>query len=442
MASFLYSEGMKKSIILLVGAVAMGIMAGEVQYGRTREMGEVYWKAWDAVQEQMDRDIEKYRKADYVAEGFAPGETVQVEQVSHQFLFGSNTFLFDHQKTEEGREAYKNLWRELFNAATVAIYWRDFEPVRGQLRWGADSPYIYRRPPVDPILDFCATNNINVNMHALVYGSNFAVPKWWTRDYPLRERERDIFEHIALVGRHAGNRAQRWDIVNETLHQHFREPMPEDYYFKTYDWAKAMLPDSAQFGTNEGDLQWGCNGDMKIIVRIVKNLIARGAKVDHVGIQCHIYNVKDFPPIVTGKARGLYPQSMRETLDFLATIGKPVQLSELTLCSPDGSEKGFLQQAELVRNFYRMIFSHPAVNALTWWNAVDFGGYGTEPEYSGLLTKDFKKKPAWYVLDELINKEWKTRLAVKADEKGVVRFRGFKGNYRLTDSQGAVRKLQ
>ena len=45
---------------------------------------------------------------------------------------------------------------------------------------------------------------------------------------------------------------------------------------------------------------------------------------------------------------------------------------------------------------------------------------------------------AYYALDNLINNEWKTRLSVKAGKKGVVKLRGFKGNYKVswTDADG------
>lgn len=41
-------------------------------------------------------------------------------------------------------------------------------------------------------------------------------------------------------------------------------------------------------------------------------------------------------------------------------------------------------------------------------------------------------KPAFYALNELINGEWKTNLSVKPDADGNVKFRGFKGKYRLS----------
>ena len=87
-------------------------------------------------------------------------------------------------------------------------------------------------------------------------------------------------------------------------------------------------------------------------------------------------------------------------------------------------------QAVLVRNIYRAWFSHPSVKAITWWNTVDGGGVKGEPLVSGLFTRDLQKKPAYRVLDQFINREWRTCLTAKAErdggggETGVVKFRG------------------
>ena len=76
--------------------------------------------------------------------------------------------------------------------------------------------------------------------------------------------------------------------------------------------------------------------------------------------------------------------------------------------------------------------------AITWWNVVDGCGLKGEPTVSGLFTRDMQPKPAYYALDNLINHEWKTNLTLKADENGQVKFRGFKGKYKLswTDEKG------
>ena len=41
-------------------------------------------------------------------------------------------------------------------------------------------------------------------------------------------------------------------------------------------------------------------------------------------------------------------------------------------------------------------------------------------------------KPAFFALDELINHEWRTNLSAKPDSDGNIKFRGFKGKYRLS----------
>ena len=53
-----------------------------------------------------------------------------------------------------------------------------------------------------------------------------------------------------------------------------------------------------------------------------------------------------------------------------------------------------------------------------------------KPSISGLFTRDMKPKTAYFAMDDLVNREWKTSLAAKASG-GKVAFRGFRGRYRL-----------
>lgn len=81
---------------------------------------------------------------------------------------------------------------------------------------------------------------------------------------------------------------------------------------------------------------------------------------------------------------------------------------------------------------------------ITWWNVVDGCGAKKEPTVSGLFNRYMTAKPSYYALDQLINHEWKTNLAIKADEQGKVQFRGFKGKYRITykDKRGKVQTME
>jgi hypothetical protein len=101
-------------------------------------------------------------------------------------------------------------------------------------------------------------------------------------------------------------------------------------------------------------------------------------------------------------------------------------------------------QAIIMRNAYRIWFSIEKMNGITWWNVVDDCGSAGEPVKSGIFTRDMKPKAAYFAMDDLINREWKTRLKIKASG-GKISFRGFRGRYRLTwkntDGTTAVKEI-
>jgi hypothetical protein len=112
-----------------------------------------------------------------------------------------------------------------------------------------------------------------------------------------------------------------------------------------------------------------------------------------------------------------------------------MHISEITIgSSADLSDSdGETVQAKLVRNFYRLWFSHPGTEAIYWWNLADGNAWGKEAQYlGGLLRDDLSPKPAYDVIRSLIQDEWQTRLTLKTDDEGRIDFRGFKGQYRLT----------
>ena len=122
---------------------------------------------------------------------------------------------------------------------------------------------------------------------------------------------------------------------------------------------------------------------------------------------------------------------------------RPVYVSEVTISAAFDTPKGREIQKEITRDLYRLWFSHPNVAGITWWNLVDGGAAPGEPSYSGLFDTNLVKKPSYYVLDELINKEWTTNLTLTADHSGKISFRGFKGDYKITykNRRGEVKSI-
>lgn len=414
-------------------------VCGTAAYSRQRDsvMSEEYWKMWSPqVQERIDRDIETHRKADAVVTvgRLRRGTKVRVEQVSHDFLFGGNTFLFDDLGSETNNAVYRNTFGTLFNAATVAFYWKYLEPEQGKCRFEAGSSYIYRRPPPDPVVGFLNSRNININGHAIIYGlRQHGHPTWMPED--RKEMERLFARHVRQLADRYGDRVQRWDVVNECFDQANRGMMPDDYVYKTFRWAMDSFPAGVQFNTNECDVHWG---PTRRYVEIVRDLTDRGIRIDNVGVQSHIFDPVEARDIAAGNDRYINPQRLYETLDCLSETGKPIHISEVTVCAPDSTRWGEQVQAVIARNLYRLYFSHPSVMGITWWNLVDGGGYPGEPSYSGLYRRDMTPKPAYDVLKDLIDRQWTTTLLLTPDAEGRIRFRGFKGKYRIswTDRHG------
>lgn len=419
------------AVILLLAAI-QGLDAQEIS---KEIMSPEYWAIWNGeIEAQIDAGIEKNRKSDAAVNlsEWPDGTVVHVRQITHDFKFGSNIFLFGQFDSEEKNRRYAEMFGDLFNAATIPFYWKTLEPTRGNLRFTEESEFIYRRPPTDPVVDFCVKRGIDIHGHAIIYGiRKWGHPDWLPND--RREMEPLFKDHIRRLAERYGGRIGEWDVVNESIHQADRGLMPDDYAFKTFEWAKEFFPADVRFSTNDCDFTWGPN---RRYLEIVRDLIDRGAKVDLVGIQAHLFDPKQSAEIARGA--DLYsPQKIRDVLSTLAEADRPIHVSEITVSAPSDDDRGRQIQAVIVRNLYRLWFSDPRVARITWWNAVDGGAVPGEPSYSGVLSAELEKKPVYHELRRLIREEWMTDITAEV-RGGQIRFRGFKGDYRLsrTDSDG------
>ena len=251
------------------------------------------------------------------------------------------------------------------------------------------------------------------------------------------KRIRDIAERY-------GSRVDSWDVVNESatdfdnfgrkavrgkpFDRSWYGPMPADYAYKAFVWSQKYLPQTAWLNINEYN--------MVPFFDQVKDLLAKGVRIDVVGSQMHLFNPAESVKIARGEfTKEVYekthPAAVAERFRVLSQAGHPIHLSEITITAPDMSPRGQMVQAIITRNLYRAWFAVEKMNGITWWNVVDDCGAPGEPSISGLFTRDMRPKTAYFALDDLINREWKTRLTAKTSG-GKVEFRGFRGRYRLT----------
>ncbi len=466
-------------------------------------MSEAYWKIWNPkVQAQIDRDIEKNRKADGVVTltDVAPGTEVKVEQLTHDFVFGAHIFNFNQLGKKEYNDKYKELYGTLFNSATVAFYWDRFEmePDRPRFHeeywdteefWNNEAdPYNkphWRRPAPDPVVAFCESKGIRMHGHPLIWGSRrWHNPRWLVKNcmtpeekekmdklvktYATKENhnEEEIYteaynnltpeqlaemfpnftkelkrrfeKRITEIAAYYGDRIVSWDVVNESATDFERGRMvpgsditksrygimPGDYTFNAFKTAAASFPGKVKLNINDYNLG-------QCYVDQVNDLMNRGAKIDIMGSQMHLFNPQQCLDIADGKEIQT-PTYIYDWYARLSKTGLPIHLSEITITAPGDDARGRQIQAIITQNLYRLWFSLEQMMGITWWNVVDNCGAPGEPSISGIFTRDMMLKPVFYAMNNLINKEWKTNLTAKADKSGQIKFRGFRGNYRVT----------
>ena len=258
---------------------------------------------------------------------------------------------------------------------------------------------------------------------------------------------------IREIAKRYGSRVDSWDVVNESATDYDRfgrkavrnRPfdasrygmMPADYAFKAFAWSQKYLPKSAWLNINEYN--------MTPFFDQIRDLVANGAKIDVVGSQMHLFNPAESVAISRGEYTQeayakTHPAAVAERFRILSQANLPIHLSEITITAPDNSKRGQMVQAIIMRNCYRAWFSVEKMNGITWWNVVDDCGAPGEPSISGIFTRDMRPKAAYYAMDDLINREWKTKTSAQA-QGGKVAFRGFRGRYRLTwkDAKGKDR---
>jgi len=212
--------------------------------------------------------------------------------------------------------------------------------------------------------------------------------------------------------------------------------MPGDYTYEAFQVAKRVFPDNVVLNINDY-LNNQAYADQ------VKDLMSRGCKIGLMGSQMHLFNPQQCLDVAAGKEIQT-PDQIWNLMKTLSTTQLPIHLSEITITAPGDDQHGRMIQAIIAQNLYRMWFSIEHMAGITWWNVVDDCGAPGEPTTSGLFTRNMDPKPSFYALNNLINNEWKTNVTVKADKNGQIKFRGFKGNYKITwtDKSGNQQSME
>jgi endo-1,4-beta-xylanase len=381
----------------------------------------------DDILDQIDKRIEKYRMGSAALKFLAPdgnplksGLAVKIEQKRHKFLFGCNIFKLNRCRTPEDNTAYANRFAALLNFATLPFYWWNYERRRG-------------RPDddrTDEIVRWCKTQNITTKGHPLAW--NYAQPPWLPED--TEEAMQLQLKRVERCVRRFKNEIDIWDVVNEATHYDRpeckkRAPTLTEaislmgigaYVRRAFNHARKANPKATLL---INDYRTDPSYAEKVLTQLLDD---NGQPLyDVIGIQSHMH----------GGSWGA--QKAWEVCERFAKFGKPLHFTETTVVSGPRRPQGWLttiegekRQARQVTEFYRVLFSHPAVEAITWWDFTDQNAWQRAP--AGLVRDDMSPKPAYEELERLIKGKWWTQTETTVAAGGNTTFRGFLGQYEIT----------
>ena len=386
---------------------------------------------------QVDARIEKHRKGDAVLKISGPdgkplqnGLAVKIEQKRHKFLFGCNIFKLDRCRTPEDNAAYEKHFAALLNFATLPFYWWNYERRRGR----TDDER------TDQIVRWCKAHNITTKGHPLAW--NYVDPRWLPRE-PAEAMQLQL-KRIDRCVRRFKNDIDIWDVVNEATH-YDREQIKKQAPILTEAirkmgvgaYVREAFKAARQANPKATLLINDYRTDPAYAEKVISELVDENGRpmYDVIGIQSHMHG-------------GCWPvEKTWQVCERFVKFDKPLHFTETTLVSgkqgwelnkerkdPNfrwvSTSEGEKRQAEKVVEFYSVLFSHPAVEAITWWDFTDQNAWQQAP--AGLVRDDMTPKPAYNELKRLIKGKWWTGTETMTDATGTARFRGFLGDYQVS----------
>jgi len=361
-----------------------------------------------------------------------PNAHARVRLVCHEFKFGCNAFLLaapPDRGVEPARlSAYEARLDALLNYATLPFYWGGYELAPGAIQ----------EAQRQEMADWCTAHQIPAKGHTLVWHEVY--PRWggdFSDGEIIARQEARIRE---IVARFRGS-VDIWDVVNEATVSHrfdnaigrwIVEQGAAECVDRALRWAHEANP-YATLLYNDFNL----SADFSTLVR---DLLDRGAPLDVIGIQSHMH-------------KGAWPlEKAWETCETYSQFGLPLHFTELTVLSgrlkaPDDNDwhfrhsdwhttpEGEAAQAEYGEALYTLLYSHPAVEAITWWDFSDYRAWQGAP--CGLVRADMSPKPLYERLLQLVRGEWSTDLQSNSDTQGRLRARCTFGHYRVEAATAA-----
>jgi GH35 family endo-1,4-beta-xylanase len=311
-------------------------------------------------------------------------------------------------------------------------------------------------------VDWGNANGLTVKGHPLFWTVPKAVPDWMSKyDYPTQLKFLEV-RLRSMVSRFKG-KVKLWDAINEMLwepalknladrnwpHLESLDNMAEYISFvlricrEEDPDAKFLLNDygleknhnaKAQLAANDNDPNAAKESGIpakdgtivtarlqrKRYLELVKRLREIGFPPSAIGLQGH--------------SGAVTPAEQMAFYDEMSQAGLPLHITEFW-ANPGDFDDTFqklpakeqdLKIADYVKQFLTNAFAHPAIESFFFWGFM--GMATTWPQNNAPV---YEEKPVLQTVKDLIHKEWNTHEILNTDSNGILKFRGYYGDYSL-----------
>ncbi len=340
-----------------------------------------------------------------------PGTRVEVTQLGHEFWFGTaiNASMFPDGANAEQQQNYLRILKENFNSVVHenALKWYSTERSQGETSYEG----------VDRMLAWCEEEGLRTRGHCLLWAKPRFVQSW-LKPLPPEELRAALEQRLReAVSRYRG-RIVEYDVNNEMLHGRFyADRLGEQIRVDIFKWAHEEDPNAPLF-VNDYNILSG--KDVRRYEDQIEWLLQQGAPVGGIGCQGHFGEDVDM-------------QAVKAALNRLARFGLPIRVTEFDINTGDETKK-----AQLLEEFYRTCFAHPAVEGILMWGFWE--GRHWRPK-AALWRRDFTPTPSARAYRHLVFDEWWTRWQGKANADGTCDLPAFYGQH-MVSADGDQRQVE
>jgi len=392
--------------VVLFAQVAFG-------FATTTRLQPVSGSSW---REETDARIRTMRMGDLVVEVRdedgkpVTGATVSLTQQSHDFWFG--TALASGAGTIAPR--YKETVRTLFNAAVHenALKWYSTERTQGAVSFR----------DADDWVKWCEENGLRIRGHCIFWESE-KYNLQWVKDLDKESLRQAVERRAKEVTTRYRGRISEYDVNNEMLENNFfRSRLGAEIADDMFRWAKEGDPNATLY------LNEYLGSSVKLLPTyesMVRSFLERKIPVGGIGIQAHFGDGPD-------RTRPPTLDEWKMVLDKLSVFGLPIKITEYSYDTTNEERK-----ASFLSDFYRLCFSHPAVEGILMWGFWE--GAIWRPG-AAIFNSDFSSRSAAEAYRKLVFDEWWTKATGQTDATGKFNTRAFFGRYTVaaTTSDGRV----